>query len=53
MNIGKIKVTLGGSITDRVLSILTGYLLTDGQLIIHNLLKKIIKNKVDDFNKKF
>lgn len=53
MDIGKIKVTFGGSVTDRVMSILTNFLLQPGEPIIHNQVKKIIKSQIDNLNKKF
>jgi len=53
MDIGKIKVTLGGSVTDRVLSIITNFLISEGEPIIHTQVKKIIKSQVESFNKKF
>jgi hypothetical protein len=53
MDIGKIKVSFGGSVTDRVISILTNFLLQPGEPIIHNQVKKIIKSQIDNLNKRF
>lgn len=53
MDTGKIKVTLGGSVTDRVLSIITNFLISEGDPVIHSQIKKIIKKQVDSFNKRF
>jgi hypothetical protein len=53
MDICKIKVTLGGSVTDRILSFITNYFLTQEEPIIHFQVEKIIKNKIKDLNKMF
>lgn len=52
MDTGKIKVSFGGSVTDRIISILTNFLVQPGEPIIHNQLKKIIKKEIDALNKK-
>lgn len=51
MSTGNVKVTLGGSVSERVAAIITKLLLEFGEPAVHTQVKKAIRKEMDKLNK--